>query len=488
MNPQVYIISGSAKIVVLALKTCNYRSLENLPPKIFAYHACWGCYIYNRPDIFVNNTPVMAITCPVIQESKIFEVPGIKTEMKCVPFHYSHVEIDLLISKSFKWKDSVEKWISCSKDAEKCCHNVMFNENEESDKCKGTWDGWTCFESTKAGTVNTKVCSQYAYTNQPPRCHHFCHKLCFENGTWQAHTNYATCDVTPTFLFRLKWNLGTLATSAIFCVPAAFILLIFRDLKAPKLKMIRNLILSIILHNILLLLVKIIIIYDELTTPEHNTVMSNNRWPCKLLTFLEKLSGNFVFTFMLFQAIYLHQLLTNPFKFRRIGDTQLITLQFCGIFLSSIFVFGWAIAMVLYNDDNCWQVTDGTMLSWLINIPRLIMLIINLLLLIHIVWTLWSAFKSREGELQPNLRTVKVSLLCLPLFGIPFLFMVVHPYSESCELLHFYYISMYLIEGAQGILIAIFHCYTEKEIPQITIIFDEIAMYIKTNFLSNIAA
>lgn len=61
-------------------------------------------------------------------------------------------------------------------------------------------------------------------------------------------------------------------------------------------------------------------------------------------------------------------------------------------------------------------------------------------------------------------RTAKSALICLPLFGIPFLFVVVRPDTDSCGWEQTYYFVSYALEGLQGVFIAIFHCYIDPNV------------------------
>lgn len=64
-------------------------------------------------------------------------------------------------------------------------------------------------------------------------------------------------------------------------------------------------------------------------------------------------------------------------------------------------------------------------------------------------------------------RTARASFICLPLFGIPFVFVIFRPDSDSCGFESFYYFVSYALEGLQGVFVAIFHCYTDKEVKRV---------------------
>lgn len=141
---------------------------------------------------------------------------------------------------------------------------------------------------------------------------------------------------------------------------------------------------------------------NELKETDFNlSVMALNRWPCKTLTFFEKLSSNAVFTCMLLEGIYLHQLLTNAFKAR--NGINMLWYYIAGAAISLSTALSWAIVMSVHADTLCWMVTDDVSYQWINDSPRLLMLAINTILLTHIVVILWKTFKRSNNEDQHNM-------------------------------------------------------------------------------------
>lgn len=60
------------------------------------------------------------------------------------------------------------------------------------------------------------------------------------------------------------------------------------------------------------------------------TAMSANDWPCKVLAASERLATNAVFTCMLLEGIFLHQLLTNVFASRGDGVPRMTLYSILG--------------------------------------------------------------------------------------------------------------------------------------------------------------
>ncbi|XP_055843428.1 vasoactive intestinal polypeptide receptor 1-like [Episyrphus balteatus] len=195
--------------------------------------------------------------------------------------------------------------------------------------------------------------------------------------------------------------------------------------------------------------------------------MHQNTVFCRVLTVLEKLTGNIVFGCMLMIGIFLHQLLTNLFRIHDRKNGALMLPFYIGTGVISIAsVSWWTTLMAKYNDQYCWQVAEDFRVDWILDGPRLAMLCVNLILLLHITVRLWHAFNAKESDDSPFLRALRAALICLPVFGMQFLFLIIRPDMDSCDIEQFYYITNYSIAGAQGIFIAIFHCYTEREVSK----------------------
>ncbi|XP_055712020.1 calcitonin gene-related peptide type 1 receptor-like isoform X2 [Phlebotomus papatasi] len=439
---------------------CRYRN-DDFSEEIFSIFADFGCYKYTQKKFFIDGGLFRNISTCLFDAYKL---PGIILDDKCEVFHHNNSRIQYLVRESFVNEVYFERWVDCCEDALQCCQKMQQSEQEDgSDLCPALWDGWTCFSSAPAGTTVEYPCPIYAYSGQGPKCTHFSQKQCFNNGTWSVQTNYATCAINQRLISRTTWHIIVLGLSVAVCLPALVIFFVYKNLH--KFVLIRNLILAIVIRSILVIMSKKLIILDELVQ-EEDTVISKNGVPCRILSFFEKLTANAVFTCMLLEAIHLHRLLTNIFGCRK-GPSGLNMMYYYvgGALVSILTAISWAIAMALANDQYCWVVTDGTDFQWINDTPRLLMLTINFILLLHIVLCLRKTFKYNPNERHKYIRrTAEVSLICLPLFGVPFLFVAVRPETKSCPWEQFYYFVSYALEGLQGIFVAILHCYINCEV------------------------
>jgi hypothetical protein len=58
----------------------------------------------------------------------------------------------------------------------------------------------------------------------------------------------------------------------------------------------------------------------------------------------------------------------------------------------------------------------------------------------------------------------RATILLIPLFGVQFLLTLVRPNTQDCDLEQLYYYFFYTMDGLQGIFVALFYCYLNKEV------------------------
>ena len=68
--------------------------------------------------------------------------------------------------------DDVEcaRWIACCEDGVACCQSQLANTNITAPGyCHRTWDGYSCWEDTKAGTEANQSCPEFLAFSAPSR-------------------------------------------------------------------------------------------------------------------------------------------------------------------------------------------------------------------------------------------------------------------------------------------------------------------------------
>jgi hypothetical protein len=69
--------------------------------------------------------------------------------------------------------------------------------------------------------------------------------------------------------------------------------------------------------------------------------------------------------------------------------------------VSILAALSWLIAMAVAADEFCWQVTESNYFHWINDAPKLVMLITCSILLCHIIFNIWTAFKNQDNIQHP---------------------------------------------------------------------------------------
>ncbi|XP_041970728.1 calcitonin receptor-like protein 1 [Aricia agestis] len=463
-RPSIYTCEEPPDVAsAFSTKLCNYRNVQ-YHEQVYKWVAGRGCLLYTPDFLYINGSNPINLNAACVYGdlfAPCLEIVKDDGTCGCFPFDPGFEEVARVV-RDVTVSYAHGRWEKCFYEASDCCshmagYTALTSSLDEEEECSTTFDGWTCWHAAKAGTVASAVCSEFAYSNTGPTCHHYSTKECYNNGTWEVVTDYSTCSVTTRLLHRYWLYIGVLAASTAACIPAVFIFFFYKRLRVTRVALHRNLLIAIITRNILVIASRARIYVDELTSVE-DTVMSTNGVWCRLLAVMERTAASTVFVCMLIEGIYLHRLIVVTFR------TQLKVkwLYGLGAIIVVLPVTAWSIVMSMYNDHSCWIVYTIANIQWILDVPRIIILVVNAILFIDILRVLVT--KIRNSENANQLSTAKATLFLMPLFGVQFIFTAVRPSTTNCVVEQVYYYIAYTVEGIQGFLVATLYCYVNKEV------------------------
>ncbi|CAK1546042.1 unnamed protein product [Leptosia nina] len=439
-------------------KSCNFR---NVPyhEQVYRWVAGRGCLLFTPDFLYVNGSNPLNLNAGCVYGNLFapcLELVKEDGSCGCYPFDPSLEEVANAVRDALA-PAAHGRWERCFYQASDCCSHYMEENTYDSGGCETTFDGWTCWQPAQGGTVANAVCSEFAYSSSGPSCHHFSNKRCFENGTWELQTDYSTCSITPRMLRRYRFYIAMLSFSIASCVPAIFIFFFYKRLRITRVALHRNLLIAIVIRNALVIISRTEIYIEELTT-SGETMLSLNGVPCRILAVAERIAGNAVFVCMLVEGIYLHRLIVAIFR----KKLKIAWLYGAGAAIAVLPVIAWSVVMAQMNDHSCWIVYTVDHIQWIIDVPRILILLVNTILFIDVLRVLLT--KLRNSENANQLSTAKATLFLMPLFGTQFIFTAVIPNTDDCVKEQAYYFVAYTIEGLQGFIVALLYCYINKEV------------------------
>ncbi|XP_059046043.1 uncharacterized protein LOC131841737 [Achroia grisella] len=439
---------------------CNIRNV-NYHEQIYRWVSGHQCLFYTPGFHFLGGVNSLIMTASCLYEQRFAPCLEIAKEdgtCGCYPFDPGFEEVKRVVENALI-PSSRDRFQRCFHEAKECCDEYLAEEPVTSNetRCGTTFDAWTCWRGAPADTIAYEVCSDFAYSNSGPTCHHFSSKECYENGTWERNTDYSTCSISPRLIRRYHFHISILAFSIVSCLPAVFIFFYYKRLRITRVILHRNLLIAIVIRNILVIISRSVIYIDELRNAE-DTVMSNHSVACRMLSILERVAANAVFVCMLIEGIYLHRLIVAVFK----NKININLLYVIGTVVTIVPVVAWATVMGIHNDHSCWVIYTVDNIQWILDSPRIAILVINTILFADVLRVLLT--KVRNSENANQLNTAKASLFLMPIFGIQFLLTAFRPSTTNCTGEQAYYYIAYTVEGLQGFIVALLYCYINKEV------------------------
>ncbi|CAL4075654.1 unnamed protein product, partial [Meganyctiphanes norvegica] len=338
-------------------------------------------------------------------------------------------------------------------------------DDEQGTYCPRVFDGWSCWPDTTAGTIAYVNCPEFIVGFHPQ---HTAHRVCNEDGTWFTHpqtnmswSNYTTCvdvsDLENMQIVNQVYIAGYSISLVALCI-SLFIFCFFRSLKCTRVNIHKNLFVSFIINNAMWL------IWYKCVLEDTDVLLDNTVW-CQLLHMLVQYFMVANYFWMFCEGLYLHTLLVVAFVAEdRIMKWFIMVGWMVPVFFATIY----AICRSLDSEANkhCWH--DDTVYSYILTIPVVVSLVLNLAFLINIVRVLVT--KLRAVNTGPNnnstRKAVRATLILIPLLGLHYIIVPFRPDDQSPGR-QVYLIFSALVTSLQGLGVSLLFCFFNGEVLSI---------------------
>ncbi|XP_003459971.3 calcitonin gene-related peptide type 1 receptor [Oreochromis niloticus] len=325
--------------------------------------------------------------------------------------------------------------------------------------CNMTWDGWLCWDETKAG-VKEQNCPDY-YDDFDT--HVMAQKVCTETGEWARHpesnrtwTNYTNCkanfthhgeQATMTHFYLVMIGHGLSLLSLLISLGIFFH---FKSLSCQRITLHKNLFLSFMLNSI-----ATVIVLTTLAKQGHKYADSIS---CTLMEFIHMYLMSCNYFWMLCEGIYLHTLIVVAVFAE---EQHLLWYYLLGWGFPIMPAVIYSIARNFYYSDKC---NINTSLLYIIHGPICAALVVNLFFLLNIVRVLITKLRvTHQAESSLYMRAVRATLILIPLLGIQFVLLPYKPDGHS-EIYHYI---MNILMHYQGLLVSTIFCFFNGEVQSI---------------------
>ncbi|XP_071451883.1 calcitonin gene-related peptide type 1 receptor-like [Hetaerina americana] len=336
--------------------------------------------------------------------------------------------------------------------------------------CPRTWDGWRCWEDAPPDSVQQVPCPAYIRIGtKPPSCAMFALKSCSAvgrwsrqgNGTGEEWTDYTPCAAVAPMRKRVLVSVSAYALTIAALVPALLVFFSYRRLQVPRIILHKNLFVSLLANAVCVILFKCLVILTEFDS-EENSIITQNGSGCKLLLILTKYFRLTNYMWMFCEGFYLHRLIAAAFAEQK----SLIVFYAIGWGFPAIPAGLYAVFRATQADERCWAAPAGAF-EWCIILPSVISLLLNTVFLVNIIRVLVTKLRAAHANEPSQYRkTVRATLVLLPLFGLHFVVTAYRPKSggDNCDWIELYFYADYLLDGLQGFLVALIFCYFNGEV------------------------
>ncbi|XP_045168430.2 corticotropin-releasing factor receptor 2-like isoform X2 [Mercenaria mercenaria] len=342
-----------------------------------------------------------------------------------------------------------------------CPH--LFVNSTPPGYCSPYFDRISCWPATRANTTAQQTCP---FQNDSSLV---VYRYCPSNGSWEnALSDYTSCiGVDPTTadprdvklaetLRDIYFILSTI--SLVFLLITIFIFQYFRSLHCSRISIHKHLVVSFIFRFI----ANIIITEPYISSRE--TSYRDLDWLCKTVTALSQYTTLANVFWMFVEGFFLHHSLVlgvfstqAPFKL----------FYFIGWGLPAMFTIAWSIVLHFEHDSYCWSDYSQLNIYYIITIPFISALVVNLVFLVNIIRVLVSKLRANNHIESANIRkAIKATVVLMPLLGITNLLFVMSP-SETRSLKVAYHVTNAVLHSSQGIFVAILYCFLNGEVRRV---------------------
>ncbi|XP_055643083.1 PDF receptor isoform X2 [Toxorhynchites rutilus septentrionalis] len=370
--------------------------------------------------------------------------------------------------------------------------------------CNWTWDTILCWPPTPAGSVIKQRC---------PSAHgidtsKFAERRCSAEGRWEGKpgptpgllgwTNYTPCYSPEVIqLFRKLYARGStdevevkidiaektrtleivgfslsltalILSLVIFCKFSTYLHIFSRSLRNNRTRIHKNLFVAMVIQVI----IRLTLYIDQAIIRnggkqygnETRHGIDNTPYLCEASYVLLEYARTCMFMWMFIEGLYLHNVVTVTVFQDRFPLTLYALLGWGGpVALTSI----WAVTTGQHiGQQKCWWGYNLTPYYWILEGPRLAVVLLNLIFLMNIIRVLVVKLRqSHTSDVEQVRKAVRAAIVLVPLLGITnILNMTEAPLEKTAlEFALWSYITHFLT-SFQGFFIALLYCFLNGEV------------------------
>ncbi|KAL3831653.1 hypothetical protein ACJMK2_023381 [Sinanodonta woodiana] len=369
--------------------------------------------------------------------------------------------------------------------------------------CNATWDTILCWPAARAGTTVRLSCPPLPGLDTTK----YGYRTCSPDGRWEGkiqgdysnlrgYTNYTNCYTPEAYEVYKKFFLtktpaeiqtmrdivsGTrtmeivgLWLSLVTCLLSLFIFSYFRSLRCHRTRIHRNLFVALIVQISVRLIVYVDQFVARLKGGEVGGAISGGTGAiydtpvlCETLYSLLEYTKTVTFMWMLIEGVYLHNMIAVSVFSKK---PNYVVFYAAGWGFPVLVTLAWVVIMAIKYKTKCWFPYYFLPYIWILEVPRIAVILVNLLFLLNIIRVLVLKLQdshNNEAQVVKVRKAIKAALLLLPLLGITnFVVMIEAPTDDVLKFGVWSYSSHFLV-SFQGSIISVLYCFLNGEVQMV---------------------
>ncbi|KAM4602173.1 secretin receptor-like [Polymixia lowei] len=355
------------------------------------------------------------------------------------------------------------------KDEEKCMKDLLhLNASKETD-CMGMWDNLNCWPPTSVGETISQPCPEFLYSEG--KVYRNCtatgwtdllvphEDACGYTFNETLHIVGESPDSHLYFPYVKSMYTAGYALSLISLTIAITILCLFRKLHCTRNYIHIQLFISFILRAIF------IFVRDSLLfTNEELYHCDDYPVACKVVLMSSNYSILANYSWLLVEGHFLYTLVSRSFFSLRKHLAWYIVL---GWSLPLFVIFSWGLVKYLYEDEGCWETRRHEWIWWILRVPVLLTVFMNLIYFMIILRILVGKLQMPEAhrsEFTQYKRLIKSTFFLVALFGLQYVLFVFLPVTVSGLVFKIWTFAELALSSIQGFVVAVLYCFMNGEV------------------------
>ncbi|KAE8278678.1 Vasoactive intestinal polypeptide receptor [Larimichthys crocea] len=366
--------------------------------------------------------------------------------------------------------------LSHVKEEEQCKKNLLVLNSRKATEnisvhCKGMWDNLNCWPPASLGETVSQPCPSHEILYSGDKVHRNCtadgwsdplvpHEVaCSYTFNETLHFFGESSDSHLYFSYVKTMYTAGYTLSLITLTIAITIFCLFRKLHCTRNYIHIQMFISFILRAIF------IFIRDSLLfTNEERYHCDYYPVACKVVLMLTNYSILANYSWLLAEGHFLFTLVSRSFFSLKKHLAWYIVLSWG---MPLIVIVTWGCAKYFYEDEGCWETRTIVWIWWILRVPVLLTIFINLVFFLGILRILVGKLKmsdAHRNEFSQYKRLIKSTFFLVALFGLHCILFSFLPDKVGSLVFKIWNTAELALSSTQGFVVAVLYCFMNTEV------------------------